>query len=275
MTYKSLLVHVDPGAAQVAALRSAVDLADAFDASVLGLGAEAIAPLGVVVDGGYAAAEAAWINARREQITQNLKSAEAHFRRAIGARPHEWRTTWSPPTEAVAQVSRAADLIVIGKGRPGPVDPSRAVNVGQLVVTAGRPVLLCPSAAERLPPRSALVAWKDTRESRRALADALPLLKRADDVVILEVCSDADAGCATARTLDIVSALARHGVSARPRTAVKSASTGEAILETADRLGSALIVAGGYGHSRLGEWVFGGVTRTLLEQDRRFVLFSH
>jgi nucleotide-binding universal stress UspA family protein len=119
------------------------------------------------------------------------------------------------------------------------------------------------------------VAWKDTRESRRALADALPLLQRALEVVVLEVCPEQDMGCSAARVADVILGLRRHGVTARPQTAIKQGSTADTIMAQADNMGAALIVAGGYGHSRFGEWVFGGVTRTLLEQERRFVLFSH
>ena len=245
MTYKSLLVHADPDPAHAARLWCASDIADDFGATVIGLGAEALSPLGVGAGGGYEAAEAAWIAARREQIAQNLELAGAHFQHVMGARPHEWRTSWSEPTATMAQMARATDLIVVGGEQAASVDHDRAVDVGQLIVTAGRPVLLCPHRGERLSPRSALIAWKDTRESRRALADALPLLQRAEDVDILEVCAETDLGCATARTLDIVGALARHGVTARPRVTSKRGSTGETIMDAADAMGAALIVAGG------------------------------
>lgn len=274
MTYKSLLVHADPDPDEAARLWCASDLADEFGATVIGLGAQTLAPLGVSTGGGYEASEAAWIAAQREQISANLKVAEANFRNVIGGRPNEWRTSWAAPTDAMARMARGADLIVAG-GQSARVDSNRSVDVGQLITTAGRPVLLCPVGGKRLSSRSVLVAWKDTRESRRALADALPLLQRAKDVVIVEVCAESEVGCATARTHDIIEALARHGVIARPRIATKHGATAATLMDTADALGAALIVAGGYSHSRLGEWAFGGVTKALLEQDRHFVLFSH
>lgn len=276
MTYKSILVHADSDSAHVARLHCAADLADAFGATVLGLAAEAIAPLGVSVGGGYPASEAAWIEAQQDQIKEDLIVAEARFRQALGSRPQEWRRCWSAPTETMAERARAADLILAGGGdQSTKLDPYKAVDTGRLIVTAGRPVLLCPKGADHLSSRSVLVAWKDTRESRRALADALPFLQRAQDVVVLEVCADEDQTCANARGADLISALHRHGVKAQSRTAVRQGSTSDTLLEQADIMGAALIVAGGYGHSRLGEWVFGGVTRTLLQQQSRFVLFSH
>jgi nucleotide-binding universal stress UspA family protein len=142
MTYKSILVHVD-AAAQSARLRCAADLAGTFDATVIGLGAEAVAPLGVSAGGGYEAAEAAWIAARRDQIKENLIVAESRFRDAVSGRSQEWRTSLSAPTENMAQMARAADLIVVGGDDPMVnFDPYKAVDIGHLILTAGRPVLL-------------------------------------------------------------------------------------------------------------------------------------
>lgn len=277
MSYKSILVHTDPYPSNVAGLRCAADLADAFQATLLGLAAETLGPLGISAGGGYEASEAAWITTQRELVAENLKLAQASFTQEVGTRPHEWRTAWSAPTEAMAQMARAADLIVVGGDRATrfQFDPNRAVDAGRLIMTAGRPILLCPPHAERLSPRSALIAWKDTRESRRAVLDALPLLKRAEDVMILEVVGDADSGRETSGLLDVVSALARHGVKAQSQLVVKRVSSSETLMDHAEAMDAGLIVAGGYGHSRVGEWVFGGVTKSLLKQDRRFVLFSH
>lgn len=276
MTFKSLLVHADADPVHAARLHCAADLADAFGATVLGLGAEALAPLGVSAGGGAPASEAAWIEAQRAQIEGDLVIAEALFRQAMNDRPQEWRRSLSEPTETMAAIARAADLIVAGGGdQSAKLDPSRAVDTGRLILTAGRPVLLCPRGADRLSPRSVLVAWKDTRESRRALADALPFLQRAQEIVVLEVCAEHDKPYAAVRGADLIAALGRHGVTAQSRVAPRRGSTSDTLLEHADAMGAALIVAGGYGHSRLGEWVFGGVTRTLLQQGQRFVLFSH
>jgi nucleotide-binding universal stress UspA family protein len=281
MAIKSILVHADSNPAHVARLRCAADLADAFEATVLGLATAAIEPAGVSDGGRHPAREAASSEASRAQIEERLIEddlvvAEARFREVFSGRPHEWRQRRSTPTEAMAEMARAADLIVAGGGDPSaPLDPGDAVDTGRLIVTAGRPVLLCPEGADRYSPRSVLVAWKDTRESRRALADALPFLRRAQEVVLLDICAEEEERLAMARGLDLVLALRRHGVIAEPRAVVRRGSTSDTLLEQADAMGAALIVAGGYGHSRFGEWIFGGVTDTLLQQRRRFVLFSH
>lgn len=275
MSFKAILVHADPLPAHAMRLRCAANLADTFDATLIGLGAEGLGPSGGA-GAPYDPAEQAWINARRYQIKEGLIVAEAHFRQAAGGRRQEWRAMWAEPTEAMAGAARAADLIVVGGDDPARTpDPSRAVDVGRLILTAGRPVLRCPIRGDQISPSSALVAWKDTRECRRALADALPFLQRAEDVVVLEIRPQEDMGCAAARVGDVASALQRHGVTARPRVTIKSGSTFDTLMEQADLVGAGLIVAGAYGHSRLGEWAFGGVTNSRLRQDSRFVLLSH
>jgi hypothetical protein len=86
----------------------------------------------------------------------------------------------------VPSEARAADLIVVG--RPAdPADLHYAHDPGVTVLRAGRPVLFVPDAIESLHARRVVIAWKDSRESRRAVRDALPLLRDAKDVVIVEV----------------------------------------------------------------------------------------
>jgi len=96
------------------------------------------------------------------------------------------------------------------------------------------------------------------------------------ETLILDVCHEAEAADADARTAAVVESLARHGVAARARTVVAPGHRGAAELNAAaGEIGADLIVAGGYGHSRLGEWVFGGVTYDLLHAQERFLLLSH
>ena len=105
---------------------------------------------------------------------------------------------------------------------------------------------------------------------------SLPFLKAAKDVVVLEVCDEGDFGDAELHTFTVVEHLRRHGVDARAKAAIAPADcVCHEIGVTARAIGADLVVAGGYGHARLGEWVFGGVTRDLLQAPERFVLLSH
>lgn len=143
---------------------------------------------------------------------------------------------------------------------------------------AGRPLLVVPDAVNWLDLRSVLVAWKDAPEARRAIADALPLLRKAKNVVIAEILEDrAGRAAADVRLRDLTAWLARHDVTASVRVADPGAESdcGAALEAVADDVAAGLIVAGAYGHSRFRELVLGGVTQHLIAQARRCVLLSH
>jgi nucleotide-binding universal stress UspA family protein len=124
--------------------------------------------------------------------------------------------------------------------------------------------------------RRVLVAWKDTRECRRALRDAIPFLQRAEEVMILHLAEDGAESEAKKALADVGSYLARQKVIVadeiwrRARGPVATELLRFVQDEKAD-----LIVAGGYGHSRLGEWIFGGVTHELLSASPVCCLLSH
>ncbi len=273
MSYKTLLVHATRDRESLARLRCAGALADEFEATIVGVGAEAIPP--ALMSGTeaqpYYAGE--WIGAFRDQIETDLAIAEKTFNETIGARPKSWRESWMGPNQALAANAAAADLIVAGGVGKAHIDAYRHIDAGALALTAGRPLLVCPPGADHLPKEPVLVAWKNTREARRAVIDALPLLRRAPSVTVLEVAPDVDGEGRTSGQ-DVIDLLHRHGVVAHLECAAKTGSSGQTILRRADR-GPHLIVAGAYGHSRADEWAFGGVTRTLLRQEQHFLLLSH
>ena len=143
---------------------------------------------------------------------------------------------------------------------------------------AGRPLLVVPDRANWLDLRNVLVAWKDTPQARRAVADALPMLRKARDVTIVEIPEqDDDRSAVMAGVTDVAAWLGRHGVTATAR--VSEAHGGEApavqLEKVAGDVGAGLIVAGAYGHSRFRELILGGVTQYLVTQTTRSVLLSH
>jgi nucleotide-binding universal stress UspA family protein len=117
-----------------------------------------------------------------------------------------------------------------------------------------------------------LVAWKSTREARRAVFDAMPFLKRAEAVNLVEVRESGEANSLQ----DVAAHLAAHGVKFKAE-AVDRDSTGieDQLIALARRTQSDLIVAGGYGHTRIRELVFGGVTRSLISSCPLPSLLSH
>ena len=276
MTYSTVMTHVQPEPETAPRLACAVDVAKRFGARLIGVGAEMIPPL--AFDNGYSSVDAEWVVAMRTSIEDQLRSAREAFRRETAAFADDavWLCGIESPMRAIAAASRAADLIVLG-GAPRRHDsPYRDCEPAELAMQAGRPVLVAPPKGALLSGRKIVVAWKDTREARRTLSDAIPFLEAAEGVLVLEVCDEDGMDDARIRTDDVVSALRRRKVAAEARVVLhRREAAGQRILEEATAYGADLIVLGCYGHSRLGEWVFGGVTRDLLSQDEVFLLLSH
>jgi nucleotide-binding universal stress UspA family protein len=273
MTYKSILVQAEPGQRADARVKCAANLADRFKALLLGVGAACMPMAGFAQP--YNAFAAEWAGGLRDQLESDLRSAEESFRRGCGSRASTWLVRHVEPATALVDAARTADLIVLGGASlPGP-GVHNSADVTRVLLTSGRPVLLAPPDGDYCSARQIVVAWKDTPETRRAVADAMPLLERADDVVILQLCDPSELATAELHTAEVALALARHGVRSRGEAEVCEAGLiSSTLLDFARRQGADLMVAGAYGHSRLGEWVFGGVTRDLLHQSQLFVLFS-
>ncbi|ODT89847.1 universal stress protein [Phenylobacterium sp. SCN 70-31] len=271
--YATIMVHAEPGAGASARVAAAAQLARDLDARLIGLGAETFDPFPTPDPfSGYAAGE--WVALIQDQILKDLKTAEAAFRRDAAGADVEWRTEQAYPHEALACHARAADLIVASGRQTG--GRARSADPADVVMTAGRPVLIVPEGRRRLRGDAVVVAWKNTRECRRALHDALPFLSAATDVIVLAVCKPDSAEAAEAEVADVAASLRRHGVPARGQVSrLDSAAVSEEIQRVADDAGADLLVCGAFGHSRLREWVFGGVTDDFIHRPGRFILMSH
>jgi nucleotide-binding universal stress UspA family protein len=186
----------------------------------------------------------------------------------------EWRAELEFPTELVAREARAADVIIIGNA-PGRRDPFRTVDPATLLLKAGRPVLVVPQNVSSLALRHVAIAWKDAREARRAVSDALPLLQQAENVMIVEVV-ESGRDQTLGGVKDVAKYLARHGVrTIAERVRPAEVSAADSLLRFVEDENIDVLVAGAYGHSRLGEWAFGGVTREFLGNTPVCCLFSH
>jgi nucleotide-binding universal stress UspA family protein len=271
---RTILVHVQAGKSGAARLKTAAELARKLDATLFGLAAETIPPLGGMDPTGVM--EAGWYLEMREQVQRDQELAREAFREATKDLKTDFACAEGMPAEAMARASREADLIVAGGHPLSETDHYRCCGVAEVMLAAGRPVLVAPPQGGVLRADAVVVAWKDSRECRRALADAMPLLTAAQTVLVMEVCGKDETQDAELRAGSVVAGLKRHGVKAQARVAV--AAPDRVVTElnaAAESVGADLIVAGGYGHTRLGEWVFGGVTRDLLHDPQRFVLLSH
>jgi nucleotide-binding universal stress UspA family protein len=215
----------------------------------------------------------------QRQMTEGLATVQAEFRDALRGRSSrlEWRSeiTLAAPAHYLSVQARGADLVMTASVPADPFNLSRVVDPASLVMETGRPVFLVPADARPMRFESALIAWKDTRECRRAAADAMPLLKQTGRVTILEIAAIDELDAAEVRVKDVAAWLARHGVIADVRVERSIGNDADQIHAAADERNADVIVAGAYGHSRLREWVIGGVTRDLLLECRRGVLVSH
>lgn len=266
--FRSILVHVD-GTGAEARVRLAARLAQQGGALLIGAIARLPAPLVEVYAGGAAMISAGLMDVADDITKDAFKAAEAEFRNALTgfSLETEWRTAIDFPAGAIAEMAAAADIVVIG-----PTSSADTFDAGDLIMRVGRPVLVVPTDKDQLNAENVLVSWKNTREARRALSDALPFLREAKQVTLLHVGERTEDDPATA---DAVALLARHGIKVAVETTSGKASAAEEIGAIAGRKQCGLIVLGAYGHSRLREWAFGGVTRELLKTSPIPCLFSH
>jgi nucleotide-binding universal stress UspA family protein len=176
----------------------------------------------------------------------------------------------------IAEQARAADLIIISPEEKGLTrDFSRRVNVGELVMQIARPVLLVPTGINQLNLENVVVGWKETGEARRAISDAIPLLQKAGHVTVVEIAAAEDIAAARDRLKDVADWLARHGVAAETVVAHSQGDDAAQLDALAREKDTGLLVAGAYGHSRVREWMLGGVTRNLMLHPTSCSLVSH
>jgi nucleotide-binding universal stress UspA family protein len=205
-----------------------------------------------------------------------LREKEVWFRglAVSNARTPEWRWALDFPAKVLTREARAADLIVIGQkpewGAYQSIDP------GGAILKMARPTLVVPEGIGTLRAKRIVFGWKDTREARRAARDALPLFQKATCVTIVEACEEGEEKTGLQRLDDVVRYLSRHQVKSAARVRVRQHGSGAAqLLEIAQEEHADLLVTGAYGHSRLDEGVFGGVTRDLLSSSQIWCLMSH
>jgi nucleotide-binding universal stress UspA family protein len=260
-----------------ARLEVAGEIAERFEAAIIGVAAAQFAPPLYFTDGAEAQS---LIDQGEASVKKRLAELEAQFRAATAKRGGhaEWRSAMDFPARYIAQQVRSADLVVSGGRSPAFSDAFSLASPKDLVMQAGRPLLVVPDAVTWLDLRSVLVAWKDTPEARRAVVDSLPLLRKARNVTIAEVPERDDSRTAViARVTDVVAWLGRHGISATARVSEANPERDPAdqLEAVASDVSAGLIVAGAYGHSRFRELILGGVTQYLVNQTARCVLLSH
>jgi nucleotide-binding universal stress UspA family protein len=213
-------------------------------------------------------------HAQLERIEAGHRAQFEDIVRRHGIRS-EWRSLSYLSTE-VGVHAYYADLVVIA--RPESAGPTAGPPglAESLVLSSGRPIIVFPPRDTVSRVRRILVAWNATRESIRAVADALPLLVKAEAVEVLVVDHQRRAeGHGQEPGADIARHLAHHGAHVEVRRLSSDGKdVGRLLLSQASAFGADLLVMGAYGHTQLREWMFGGVTRTVLYEAGLPVLMS-
>lgn len=281
MPFTDLIVHIDDSKNALMRLRTATALAVAQGAQLTGLyvlpSFRAIPSYNAMYPDDYVGLE--WIEAAREAAQARAKEQEATFRAAAAESglQSRWYCVEGEPAQQFVLHARCHDLAIIGQADPQ--DPA-AINgwfAGQVLLGAGRPVLIIPYIGCQLPVgQRVLIAWNGSREVVRAVHDALPLLAAAKQVTVLTIHPAAMGELDTLSGNELCQHLGRHGITAVPASQpCTDIEIGDALLSRAADESADLIVMGAYGHSRLREIVLGGSTRHLLQHMTVPMLMSH
>jgi len=274
MDYKTVMVGLALDRPNDACLRVAGDVAERFGARIIGVAASDLRPPMYFADGDFAQT---LLDKEAAAIGRRLSELEAEFRASVGKRATEveWRSARSLPVPYLLQQARAADILVIGARTETLVDPCAAPDPSDLVMQAGRPIIVVPSTVEWLDLRSILVAWKDGAEARRAVFDALPMLVAAKEVTIVAIPEkDGSRAEVLSHVGDVAAWLRGHGITAHTVVPEKAGNVTGQLESIAAHVGAGAVIAGAYGHSRFREWALGGVTRYFATQSRRCAFLS-
>ncbi len=274
---KDIVVNLGVGEQANAACDYAVSVAVTFEAHLAGL-AFLYDPIVPVSGAGYIPAEV--IEAQERDNEAATKAALDRFgaaceRAGVGAEPLTLSASFAGVGEQFSRIARRFDLSIVGQAEPETSAVEEMIAEAALF-ESGRPVIIVPYIQKApLKLDRVMLCWDGSRAAARAIADAMPLLKRAGLVEVVIVANERGKQDEIAGA-DMGGHLARHGLNVEvKRTVLGDIDVADVILSHAADAGSDFIVMGGYGHSRLREFVLGGVTRSILRSMTAPVLMSH
>lgn len=243
----------------------------------LGQAGEAVPPVGWAIGGAVSPALASLeASIERQAAGARVRFAEVCRRKGVALVDDPQRSTsvtasWHGSRDDLASLAsraRYADLVVVG--RPGWSNGLARSHIEAMLEKSGRPLLIAPKSPRSSIAGTAFVCWKEAPEAARALSAALPLLAKAQRVVVANVLEEADLPPQSLRA--VARYLAFHGIAAETRLLPRNAPVANLLAAAADAHEADLIVLGAYGHSRAREFVFGGCTRSFLDDARVPVL---
>ena len=275
MNYQTLMVHLKYGQSNEAVFNAAKQISNYETAAVIGIMAEQQTQM--IYGRGYATLD--FFDREQANLKEKIAFEEVTFNAAFkqNKKSVEWRShvSMDPASDFIVLNACCADLIITGVAATDFYEGPNSAHAGAIVMQAGRPVLAVPVAKTEFTFNHILVGWKDTREARRAIIDALPLLKMATLVTILEIIEKDDQIKANEHLQQIVNWLKTHDIEAKPLVVISTDADAIEFLNISEKLNPDIVVIGAYGHSRFREWVLGGVTNELLQSAKYCLLLSH
>lgn len=277
MAYRRLLVLLEQNPADTHRIEAAIRLAKLLDSQLVGLAPTGLLDLPSSPGAAGALAEyaaLAWDLLREQAVQATQRFGDRCH--AAGLRAFEAVVDEADTAESLLRHAHCCDLVLLTQAdADGPHPASNQQLVEQVVLRSARPVLILPHAGgvERFGGH-AMLAWDDSPQAARAVADALPMLARSEKVTVV---AWAEHGLQPQRSqLDnLCRWLLLHGVSAEARIEPAPTGIADAMLSTAADLGADLLVMGAYGHSRWSELLLGGATRGVLRKMTVPALMSH
>ena len=184
-----------------------------------------------------------------------------------------WHEEKGREDDIAARFGRLSDLIIAC--RPGTdSDVSQTLTLNSALFDTGRPVLVVPpTMGDGLIGKKVAISWNGSAQAARAIGLAMPILKKADDIM---VCTVGMGPAASDQALELATYLSWHDVSCSTRTLPgKRKVVGADLLDEAEKFGADLLVMGAYTHSRMRQLILGGVTRHVLEQSALPLFMAH
>ena len=272
---KDIVVNLTVAGTRDAAAAYAVSMAQAFEAYLAAVAFAYEPVLPAIVGGGIPESV---IEEQREENDKAAKTAVTQFEGAARAIKFDARVvpaSLAGAADTFGDIARVYDLSIVGQSERDRVGPEELIVEGALF-GSGRPVMVVPAdytGGMRL--ERVLVCWNGGRNAARATGNAIPFLRRAKQVEVVTVGTELAAPALTSAN-DLCRHLERHGITVSPkRIEPGSKRVSESILDYAGSSGAGLIVMGGYGHSRLREFILGGTTRGVLKAMTVPTLMSH
>ena len=272
---RDIMVHLDGSSQDEIRLSHAETLAQAFKAHLTALFANRLPGFAISADA--AGTGAVYMAELMEEAMADGDRLADDIKRRLDrlSAPHDMLRVDAVPDNVGRQVSvaaRYADLFLTVRPSAGSDEGMRWMGLVEGVLFgSSRGVLLVPEGRPANPIKRIVVGWNGSRESARAVAEAMPFLRKAAKVVVLTAERDPGADDLDTR---LVRHLDRHEVKATLHD-VRSRDPADAILAEASAIEADMIVIGAYGHSRLREWALGGVTRDLLLRSPLPLLLAH